>query len=98
MPGFIEASAPTQTQVREVLGPERLELLAKVASWYFEDNLTQTEIAARTGYSPSMVSRLLSEARKHGIVEIRVHHPIERRVDLEQELRNRLGLDTVRVV
>ncbi len=87
-----------QAPAREVIGADRLELLAKVASFYFEENLTQTEIAARTGYSPSMISRLLSEARERGVVEIRVHHPIERRVDLEQELQHRLGLKTVRVV
>lgn len=95
---FAEAKAPTQVPPKEVLGPERLELLANIASWYFENDMTQSEIAARTGYSPSMVSRLLSEARRHGIVEFRVHHPIERRVDLEQELAKRLGLLTTRVV
>lgn len=85
-------------QSRDTTGADRLELLAKIASWYFEEDLSQTEIAARTGYSPSMISRLLSEARKSGVVEIRVHHPIGRRVDLEQELQSRLGLKMVRVV
>ena len=94
----MDAVTLPQPSARELLGTERLELLAKVASWYFEDDLNQTEIASRTGYSPSMVSRLLSDARKYGIVEIRVHHPIERRVDLEQELMNCLNLNTVRVV
>lgn len=76
----------------------KLELLANIASWYFEENLTQTEIARRTGYSPSMISRLLTEARKSGVVEIRIHHPIPRRVDLEKALANKLGLKQVRVV
>ena len=95
---MLDPKTTTQAPSREVIGTGRLELLAKVASWYFEENLTQTEIAAKTGYSPSMVSRLLSEARKCGVVEIRVHHPNERRVDLEQELQSRLGLNMVRVV
>ncbi len=77
---------------------DRLELLAKISGYYFEESLTQAQIAARTGYSPSMISRLLADARKEGIVEIRVHHPIPRRVDLEQELHRRLGLRAVRVV
>jgi deoxyribonucleoside regulator len=76
----------------------KLELLANIASWYFEENLTQTEIARRTGYSPSMISRLLTEARNSGVVEIRIHHPIPRRVDLEQALAHKLGLKQVRVV
>lgn len=77
---------------------DRLEMLANIAGWYFDENLTQTEIARRTGYSPSMISRLLTEARTAGVVEIRIHHPIRRRTDLEQELQNRLGLKQVRVV
>ena len=60
--------ATPQAPPKEVIGPDRLELLAKIASWYFEEDMTQTEIAARTNYSPSMVSRLLSEARKCGVV------------------------------
>lgn len=77
---------------------DRLELLASIASWYFEENLTQTEIARRTGYSPSMISRLLTEARRSGIVEIHINHPISRRVDLERQLQCSLDLKMVRVV
>lgn len=77
---------------------DRIELLASIASWYFEENLTQTEIAHRTGYSPSMISRFLTEARRSGIVEIRINHPNPRRVDLELELQHKLDLKMVRVV
>jgi DNA-binding transcriptional regulator LsrR (DeoR family) len=77
---------------------QRLELLARIASLYYEDGLTQSQIAEQTGYSRSAVSRLLSEAREQGVVEIRVHHPLERRPDLEQALLERLPLKTVRVL
>lgn len=77
---------------------DRLELLAKIASLYFEEGLGQAEIAARTGYSRSMVSRLLTDARAQGVVEIRVNHPIERRQDLELALQTLLGLKIVRVL
>ncbi|MCL4393365.1 MAG: MarR family transcriptional regulator, partial [Chloroflexi bacterium] len=77
---------------------DRLELLAEIASLYYEENLSQDEIATRTGYSRSMVSRLLTDARKQGMVEIRVRHPIGRRFDLERELQAGLGLKAVRVV
>ncbi len=77
---------------------ERLELLAKIASFYFEEGFSQQEIAKRTGYSPSMISRLLLEARKLGLVEIRVHHPMRRNPDLEQSLQEMLGLKIVRVL
>ncbi len=77
---------------------ERRELLARIASLYFEEDLSQAQVAARTGYSPSMVSRLLKEARENGIFEIRINYPLGRRTDLEQQLQKELCLRTVRVV
>lgn len=75
----------------------RVELLIRIASMYFEQGLTQKDIADLTGYSRSMVSRLLAEAREQELVEIRIHHPIERRLDLEQALQERFDLKAVRV-
>lgn len=77
---------------------ERLELLARIAGLYYEDQLTQEQIASQTGYSRSMISRLLTEAREQNVVEIRVNHPLERRRDLEQVLQSRLGLKLVQVL
>jgi len=77
---------------------ERQELLANIASMYFEESLTQTGIAQRTGYSRSMVSRLLADARKQGIVEIVIHHPLARRPDLEDALRSAFDLKEVQVL
>lgn len=75
-----------------------LELLAQVASLYYEHNLKQEEIAARTGYSRSMISRLLNEAREKGVVEIHINYPLERCLDLEEALQTALGLRMVRVL
>ncbi len=77
---------------------ERLELLARIAAMYYEERLTQEQTAARTGYSRSMVSRLLAEARDQGVIEVRIYHPLERRVELEQALKDQLGLELVRVL
>lgn len=77
---------------------EHLELLARIASLYFEDGLTQAQIADQTGYSRSMVSRLLTEAREQGVVEIRINHPLERRPDLEKALQECFGLKMARVL
>ena len=77
---------------------DRLEMLARIAGMYYEDNLSQAEIAARTGYSRSMISRLLAEARDEGVVEIRIRYPLERRTDLEPQLQEMLGLTVVRVL
>ena len=42
---------------------ERLELLARVASMYYESDMTQAQVALRTGYSRSMISRLWPKPR-----------------------------------
>ena len=65
---------------------KRFELLAKVASLYYEEGLNQDEIAADLGYSRSYVSRMLTEARREGIVEIHVRHRLERVPVLERNL------------
>lgn len=65
---------------------------------YFEQAQTQQQIAERTGYSRSMISRMLTEARAQRLVEIRVHHPVERRSDLELELTRACGLRDARVL
>lgn len=76
----------------------RFELLSQIAGFYFEENMTQGEIARRTGYSRSMISRLLTEARQEGIVEIRVKHPLRRNEDAERQLIELYPLAAVRVL
>ena len=71
---------------------ERPDLLAYIAALYFEDGLTQEEIARRTGYSRSAVSRLLTEARQRGIVEIRVNFPVNRARPLEHRIQEEFSL------
>jgi len=77
---------------------ERLDLLGQVASWYYEDRLDQREIGARIGRSRSMVSRLLTEARDRGIVEIRVRLPLRTERHLEERLVDAFGLGQAHVV
>ncbi len=77
---------------------ERIELLAQIAEMYYEHGLTQSQIAKRIGYSRSMVSRLLTEAREHHIVEICIRYPLQRLRELEQGLMANLHLEDVRVI
>jgi len=78
--------------------PDHTELLAHVASLYYEDRLTQDEIARRVGTSRSTVSRMLDEAREAGVVEIIVHYPWKIVPDLEAALVARFGLRGARVL
>lgn len=71
---------------------ERLELLAQVAMWYYEERLDQAAIAERIGKSRSMVSRLLDQAREAGLVEVKVHYPLRTDPDLEGRLCREFGL------
>lgn len=68
------------------------ERLAEVASLYYEEELTQNEIAARLGLSRVKVYRLLKQARGEQVVTILIDWPIKRDARLEQELCNKFGL------
>lgn len=51
---------------------DRNELLVKVASYYYEDELTQNEISDILGISRPTISSMLREAKEKGIVRITV--------------------------
>jgi deoxyribonucleoside regulator len=72
---------------RPTVSRERQKLLAQIAGMYYERGLSQQEIAETLRYSRSAISRLLTEARETGIVEIRVHHPLERSQAAEEALQ-----------
>jgi DNA-binding transcriptional regulator LsrR (DeoR family) len=67
-------------------------LLYRVARAYYEDDLTQEEIADRFGLSRVKVCRLLNRAREAGIVRISVRLPGSGCGDLERALERRFGL------
>lgn len=66
-----------------------VETLAKVAYWYYLQDLSQKEIATRLGISQSNVSRLVRVAREQGIITFEISYPIRRALDLEDALRSR---------
>jgi len=68
------------------------ELLILVASLYYMENLGQAKVAQLAGISQANVSRLLSEARKRGIVTINVKPFSPRNETLEQQLINKFDL------
>ena len=68
------------------------ELLAKVASLYYEEELTQNEIAGRLGLSRVKVYRLLKQAKDEQVVQVVIDWPIKRAARLERELCAAFGL------
>lgn len=77
---------------------ERIELLAQVAMWYYEERLDQAAIAERIGKSRSMVSRLLDQAREAGLVEVKVHYPLRTDAELEARLCEEFDLRAAHVL
>lgn len=71
---------------------ERMDLLADVAEMYFLDGKNQAQIAKKVGVTRSMVSRMLTDARRLGIVEININRRLESDRTLENELTGRFKL------
>lgn len=69
--------------------------MTKVARLYHEQKVRQPEIASRLSISQSRVSRLLSQAIEIGVVRITVVSPTSVHPELEEQLRERLGLRDV---
>jgi deoxyribonucleoside regulator len=78
--------------------PNRDEILARVASLYYDQNKTQQEISEMIGVTRSAISRFLTEAREKGIIEITVHYPYRKVPDLETALVKTFGLKSVHVL
>jgi len=68
---------------------QRLKLLISLARAYYEQGLTQEQIASGMSISRSQVSRYLTEAREAGIVQFRVIDPTARNEDVKEQLLRR---------
>lgn len=73
-------------------------LMTRVASMYYEEDMTQQQIADLMGVSRIRIVRLLKEARQQGIVTINIKSEFKENVDIARQLKNVLGLREVIVV
>jgi deoxyribonucleoside regulator len=82
----------------ESFDPKTYEFALRVARMYHYQELTTEQIAVQLGLSRPRVSRLLTWAKQHGLIEVRVldhrHHPLA----LEDRLEKRFGIRDVKVV
>jgi len=68
------------------------------AGWlYYVAGMTQDQIASELGVSRQRAQRLVSRAMGEGLIHVRLNHRIGACLDLEARLRDRFGLDRVRV-
>jgi deoxyribonucleoside regulator len=79
-------------------GDERDDLLADVAEMYYVEDRTQAQISRAIGMTRSAVSRMLTEARQKGIVQIRVQRPLRFDEALEAALQERFNLQGAHVL
>ena len=70
----------------------------RLAVAYYQENLTQQEIANKFGISRVMVSRMLKQSILEKMVEIKIHPPDNEDAGLEQQLEALFGLDEVILV
>ncbi len=82
----------------ERINQNRASLLADVAEMYYSQGKDQSAIAREIGVTRSMVSRMLTEARNRGIVEIKIIRPIQSEFELEEAIKKRFGIASVFVV
>ncbi len=76
----------------------RGQLLADIATLYYKEKKTQSQIARAFGYSRSAISRLLNEAQHEGIIEITINYPLLRDPVLERRLKEKYHLKAAFVI
>jgi deoxyribonucleoside regulator len=91
VPSSDPAASPATGPANSASEHDRRRLLSRVAEQYYVENLSQQQIGQELGLSRSQVSRMLSEARDIGVVEIRIHHDLPTDPHLEGRVAD-LGL------
>jgi len=76
----------------------RGQLLADIATLYYKEKKTQSQIARAFGYSRSAISRLLNEAQHEGIIEITINYPLLRDPVLERRIKEKYHLKAAFVI
>lgn len=71
-----------------MLSQEKQKRLAYVARRYYLEDQRQSDIAKELGVSRPLISRMLSEARELGVVEITIREPGDRMENMLEQLRS----------
>ncbi|MDQ2633149.1 MAG: sugar-binding transcriptional regulator [Pseudomonadota bacterium] len=77
---------------------DEVEQITRAAWHYYNDGLTQNEVADMLGVSRIKVSRLLEKGRQTGLIELRINAPHAGCMTLQQQLISAFGLVDARVV
>lgn len=74
------------------------DLLLEAAILYYQENLTQNEIAKRIHVSRPTVSNLIKEARDKGIVKLTIQHPRSDFIEQQDALKRKYALKNVIII
>jgi len=64
----------------------RINKLADVAEMYYLDGLTQSQIAKKMGVTRSTISRMITDAREEGIIEIKILRKFKFNEKIQKEI------------
>ena len=73
-------------------------LMSEVADLYYNQGMTQQEIARRYDCNRFKIAKMIQNAREQGIVEITIHKPNKRHMFLEQSLQETFQLSNAIVL
>ena len=79
-------------------GIQNLQKMVQAAKMYYQEGLTQETIAKKLRTSRPAVSLLLAEARKNGVVQIKIKDPEVNNEELAGQFQKRFGLKKCLVV
>lgn len=71
---------------------ENTRLIVKVCKLFYEDGLSQKEIASKLGISRPQISRIMNIAKEKDIVSINIKNPFSEELELEQKLIKKYNL------
>ena len=69
-----------------------IRLMVKIAQLYYEQDMTQAQIARELGIYRTTISRLLKRGREQGIVTIAINYEYNDNLWLEQQLKQKFSL------
>jgi deoxyribonucleoside regulator len=75
-----------------------LATLVHIARQYYEENMSQQEIADQLGVSRSLIALYLKRAHEQNIVRIEIVNPQDECEDLALEIRDKTGINSVHVI
>jgi deoxyribonucleoside regulator len=77
---------------------QEIPRLVEVARMYYEQELTQSKIAAAMGVSRPLIGKMLQRARELGIVNIEIRSPLQGNKQLRDILMRRYGIADALIV